>query len=121
MDILLFHAGDFIEKLPWVNDHAITNNRELTAANNAGWQKVQLEDLAIDDECVAGIMAALKSYDYVSAVAEPVNDFTFTFVTPLGTDNNDSGHEYLSARTAGKGQCLASKSKGWIRLYADFC
>ena len=59
MDILLFHAGDFIQELPWINNHAIANNRELTTANNTGWQKIQLEDLAIDDECVAGIMACL--------------------------------------------------------------
>jgi hypothetical protein len=52
--------------------------------------------LAINDECVASIMTTLESNDTLSVIGQPVNNLTFTFITPLGTNYNN-----IAARLAG--------------------
>ncbi len=45
---------------------------------------------------VAGVVAALIAYDDIGVLGQYVDDFTFSFIAPLGTDNNDSRHDWAS-------------------------
>ena len=45
--------------------------------------------LAGDDECVTRIVSTLEAHDSLRIVGQPINDFTFAFITPLRTDYND--------------------------------
>jgi len=40
-----------------------------------------------------GVMPALKTRNHIGPLGEPVDDFAFTFVTPLGAYDNNIGHD----------------------------
>ena len=56
---------------------------------NAGRDQPQHSFFAIDDQRVAGVVTALKAHHAMHLLSEPVNDFSLTFVTPLGADDDD--------------------------------
>ncbi len=45
--------------------------------------------LAVDDQGVAGIVAALETHHRRRPVGQQVDDLALTFVTPLGADHYD--------------------------------
>ena len=53
---------------------------------------MQLVDLIANDQSVACVVSALKARNHVSALAQPVHDLAFAFVTPLGAYHHDVGH-----------------------------
>ena len=53
---------------------------------------MQLVDLAVDDQCVARVMAALKTRDDIGPFAEPIDDLAFSLVTPLGAHDDNICH-----------------------------
>jgi hypothetical protein len=40
-----------------------------------------------DDQSVSGIVTTLETYHALGMVGQPVNDFSFTFIAPLGADD----------------------------------
>jgi hypothetical protein len=42
---------------------------------------------------VAGIVAAIELNDVVDALSDEVGSFTFTLIAPLGSDNDNGGHQ----------------------------
>jgi hypothetical protein len=38
---------------------------------------------------VASIMAALKTYDALGMIGQPINDLPLTLITPLGANHDD--------------------------------
>jgi hypothetical protein len=38
---------------------------------------------------MASIMATLEAHNALSMICQPVNNLTFTFITPLGTNYNN--------------------------------
>ncbi len=52
---------------------------------------------AVDDQGVASVMAALEAHHAGGGFGQPIDQFAFAFVTPLGADHDDvtafgSGH-----------------------------
>ena len=94
-DARLADALDLVEQVPRVDHHAVADDRELAAAHDAGGQEVQLEHLAVDDQRVAGIVAALEAHDHVGPAGQPVDDLALALVAPLGADNHHAGHGIL--------------------------
>ena len=66
-------------------------------AQDAGRDEVQHGFPALDDDRVAGIIAAGVAHDDVRRFGEYVDDLAFAFVAPLGTDQNCVGHKFLQA------------------------
>ena len=85
-------ALDFLEKSPGVNDHAVADERELAGADDAGGQQAELVLDAVDDQRVARIVAALETNDDIGAAGQPIDDFAFAFIAPLGADDRDIAH-----------------------------
>ena len=75
-----------------IDHHAIADDGELAAAHHAGGQQRQFVDRAVDDQGVAGIMAALEADDDVGLLGEPVDDLALAFVAPLGPDHYNIRH-----------------------------
>jgi hypothetical protein len=46
----------------------------------------------VHHQCVAGVITALEADDNVRILSEEVDDFAFTFVSPLGADDRDVCH-----------------------------
>ena len=44
--------------------------------------------LAVDDERVAGVVAALEAHHRGDAVGQQIDDLAFAFVAPLGADDD---------------------------------
>ena len=44
---------------------------------------------AVDDQGVARIVAALKAHHPRGGFGQPIDQFAFAFVTPLGADHDD--------------------------------
>ena len=58
--------------------------------------------LAIDDDGVAGVVAAGVADDDLRLLGEHVNDFAFAFVAPLGADENCICHKCCIFCTRGR-------------------
>jgi len=80
---LFFDAFDFGQKCPRVENYAVPDNRELTAANNAAGQERELIGRAVNNECMTRIMPALETNNDIGTAREPIDDFTFTFIAPF--------------------------------------
>ena len=50
------------------------------------------EGLAVDDDAVSGVVAALVAHDHIHVTSQEVGQLPFTFVTPLGSDDHRCGH-----------------------------
>ena len=83
---------DFSNKRMWVHNDAVADNSHFAFADNARWQKRQLVAYAVDYQRVARIVAALIAHNDVGALGEPVDYLAFSFITPLGADDNDIRH-----------------------------
>ena len=53
---------------------------------NAARNQAQNGFLAADDQSMTRIVAALETHDAAGFFRQPVNDFTFAFIAPLGAD-----------------------------------
>jgi hypothetical protein len=56
---------------------------------DAGRDQRQYGLRALDDEGVAGVVAALETGDRSDALGEQVDDLALAFVTPLGADDDE--------------------------------
>jgi hypothetical protein len=43
---------------------------------------------AVDDQGMAGVVAALKTHHACGGFSQPIDQFAFSFVAPLRTDND---------------------------------
>ena len=50
---------------------------------------MQFVGLAVGDDGVSGVVAALVTGHGIGLLGQIVNDFSFAFVTPLGADYDD--------------------------------
>ena len=58
---------------------------------------MQYRLLAIDYHCMTGIMTTLKACDSLYAISQHIDNLSFSFVTPLGADNNYIfSHNYVT-------------------------
>jgi len=55
---------------------------------------------------MARIMSTLKANDDVGLLRQPVDDFAFSFVPPLGTNHDHIGHAAPFLRVADAGDSL---------------
>src|SRR5690606_7047488 len=81
-----------------VDNDPVANDRHLAAAHDTRGQQAELVDLAVDDERMARVMAALKAHDHIGALGQPVNNLALALVTPLGTNHRHVSHNNLSLK-----------------------
>ena len=87
---------DFADERHWVEHDAIGDHAGFGFAENAGGNEVENIFLTTDDDRVSGIVAALAADDDVSFISEEVDDFSFTFIAPLGADENSVWHKLIA-------------------------
>src|SRR5437763_273417 len=86
------HRFDLVEQGPGIDDDAVADDRQLSRADDTGWQQAQLVFDIADDERVAGVGAALKPHDDIGALRQPVDDLALALVAPLSADHRDIAH-----------------------------
>ena len=65
INALTAQLGDLHHQMPRVHHHAIANDRQLATPHNARGQQRQLVHLAVYDQRVTRVVAALKAGDHI--------------------------------------------------------
>ena len=92
--VLDLHAGrlqlvDFLEQRLGREHHTVTDVARDAITHDARRDQTQDRLLAADDEGMACVMSALETNHALRMIGQPIDDFPFTFVTPLGADDDD--------------------------------
>jgi hypothetical protein len=75
-----------------VHDHAVADRAQLARIEDPRGNEVKLERLAIADDRVAGVVAALEADDEVGLLGEQVDDLPLPLVAPLGAHDDETRH-----------------------------
>ena len=84
-----FEFGDFLLQRAGVQHHAVADQAQRVGTQDAGGNQVQYGFLAVDDQRVAGVVAALEAHDRTDFLGEQIDDLALAFIAPLGTENDD--------------------------------
>lgn len=89
-----FHAGrfqlaDLLDQRGRGDHHAIADQAQRVVAQDAGRDQVQDGLLPVDDQGVAGIVAALETHDGTDFLGKQIDDLAFAFIAPLGTEHDN--------------------------------
>ena len=79
-----------------VQDHAVADVALDAWTHDAAGNQVERGFHAIDDQGVTRIVAALKAHHAASAFGQPIDQFAFAFVTPLGADDDHIATDFLN-------------------------
>ena len=69
--------------------HAVADQAQRVGAQDAGRNQVQDGLLAVDDQRVAGVVAALEAHDGADFLGEQIDDLALAFIAPLGPEYDD--------------------------------
>ena len=89
--------------------------RDLPVAQDARGHVVELEGLAVADDRVPGVRAALVPADEVGVSREEIDDLPLAFVPPLGSDDDGCRHRFgaYSPRRATRRPYAAARSENF--------
>src|SRR5258708_25789348 len=94
IDTKRFERAHFLDERSWIDDHTIADNSLYTGAKNAAGDEFQYVLLFADEDRVPCVVAALIASDDFEAVGKKIDHLAFTFVAPLGTENNHVTHAH---------------------------
>ena len=92
-DALPFQPVDLSQQHPRVQHHAVADHAGLLRVEDARRDQVELELLALADDRVAGVVAALEAHDHLGPLRKQVGDLSLPLVAPLGADYDHARHE----------------------------
>ena len=85
-------AVELLDQHLGIDDHAVADHAGLARIEDPGRDQVELELVAVADDRVAGVVAALEAHHHLGALGEQVDDLALALVAPLGSDDHDSRH-----------------------------
>ena len=88
LDSRLLDRVQFVQQGFGIHHHAVADDRDFSGPKNAAGKELQNELLSVDDHRVAGIGSALIAGHDVKAFRQRINNFPFTFVSPLNADDH---------------------------------
>src|SRR5215207_3251180 len=91
-----------------VDHDPVADHAQLARVEDPRRHQVQLPDLAVTHDRVAGVVAALEAHDRVGPLGEQVRDLALPLVAPLGAYDDDAWH--------GEGQC---RRRAWRSASGD--
>ena len=78
----------FLEQGGRVDHHPVPDNTLLAFVQNSRGDQVQDELFRADHDRMARVMAALVARNNVRPLRQQVNDLSFSFIAPLGADDD---------------------------------
>jgi hypothetical protein len=90
---------DFSDERRRIDHDAGANHSVLRGPQNSARNQLQHVAVFADDDGVAGVVAAGDARDVIERAREIVDDFTFSFVTPLRADHYDRFHSRASPQS----------------------
>jgi len=92
----LFQDLDFGQQMLDVQHYAVADVALDASPHDAAGDQVQSGLHTVDNQCVAGVVAALEAHDASCRFRQPVNQLALALVTPLGAD-----HDHVAPRDGG--------------------
>ena len=89
LDALELQRLDLLAQGVQGQHHAVADQAFYPGLQDAGRYQVQHGLLAVDDQRVAGVVAALEAHHRGCALREQVDDLALAFVAPLGADDDE--------------------------------
>ena len=86
-DAFSLHISNFVQNYTGVDNDAVTQHIRLVAVQNTGGKQTQFIGNVIDDYRMTCVRTAGITYDGIGFLCQIINDLTFTFIAPLGTNN----------------------------------
>ena len=102
---------DLLAEHPRVHHHAVAHHARLAGVEDPRRDQVELEGLAVADDRVAGVVAALEADHGVGLLGEEVDDLALALVAPLGADYHQSRHARSESRS-GASRSAARAGRG---------
>ena len=94
-DALRFKFLFFRDESMRVENNTVSDDGQLTLTYHTGRQQRQFIGYAIDDQRMTCIVTALKADNDIGPFGKPIDNLSFAFVTPLGTNHNNIRHSKL--------------------------
>ena len=85
-------SAQFFIQCDRIDHQTVADDAGHFRTENTGRNQVQNVTFVTDFNRVSGVVAALKAYYHIHVPGEDVDQFTFTLITPLGTDQNIYRH-----------------------------
>ena len=73
----------FLHEFDRVDHHAVRDHARHAGAEDAGRDQMEHEMLAVDLDCMAGVVAALETDHHPRRFRQDINDFSLAFIAPL--------------------------------------
>ena len=89
VDALVMHFLDFLQDNAGVDDDAVAEDADLAVVQDARRQQAQLIRHIVNDYRMARVGPAGITNHGVRLLGQIIHDFPFSFVAPLGTDDNN--------------------------------
>ena len=89
---------DFFDQRDGIDDGAIANHAHLARMQRARRHQAQDKLLAVDDQRMGGVVAALKAHDDVGIGGQQIDNLAFAFIAPLGANHGNSLHNGCPGR-----------------------
>jgi hypothetical protein len=92
VDALGLQGFEFGQQHRRVDDDAVSDDGRDVRVEHARGHELEGERLALHDDPVPGVVTALVANDHIHVASQEIGQFTFAFVTPLGSDYDGCGH-----------------------------
>jgi hypothetical protein len=93
-----------------VDDDAVADDRDGVGVEHTARDELEGEGLAVDDDRVAGVVAALVADDESHVLGEEIGELPLAFIAPLGSDHDGGGHVLPPVRLPGR---KSNRSRTW--------
>ena len=87
-----FEHVDLGEERRQIDHDTVRDHRDHVFVQDAGGHELQCVPLAVDDDGVARVVAALVAHDVGVLLRQQVDDLGFALIAPLGSDDDGDGH-----------------------------
>jgi hypothetical protein len=91
-----------------IDNDAVTDNTNLMVMQDAGGNQMENGLLPIDDKGVTRIVSPLKSCDHIRIFRIQIDNLSFAFITPLGSNHHDVCHEKSSLLSVEENRYISS-------------
>jgi hypothetical protein len=94
VDAARLEPVDLVGEHARIDDGAVADDAELAGIEDPGGDEVELPRLAVADDRVPGVVAALEAHDGVGALGEEIDDLALALIAPLGAHDDHARHRW---------------------------
>ena len=96
-DTHAFEHGDLVHQCNGVDNYTVTDHTVRSRMQDTRWDQVKHILRAVEHDRVSSICTALIPRNNVGLLREHIDDLAFTFIAPLGANDDANAHEACSA------------------------